>query len=833
MKNTIFPLIAGLFISTFCWAQPDVNINDQDWTSSSPNGACGCSTDFNNGAIQNFHDAGGAAAAYTANENESITFCPDATGSKVVVVFATNAGYVFDVDASDTVFVYDGPNNSSPLLATLNNVLTPNGLNVPASWANTSGCLTIDFVSDAAIEGAGWDANISCSNLAQPFTNHMVAYSFGESNGSGDNTNDIFPDDTGYVDVCLGDSVYFVATPYFPYEPGGDSAALSGGGYMQSTNHTTTWEFSDGSILTGDSVLFVPPARNGYFVNMKVEDSYGIFNYLSSRVRVSTIPSFITCMAVEDTLCLGLTTELVGGVTVSDTVGVDPVTTNFPIGGVFGAQTYLPDGSGQNYTTDIPIAGFTPGGTLQNAGDIDKVCVKIEHSYLGDLEMMLTCPSGQSVNIFNSYTGTGLFGAGFGGGGTFLGGAYDNNTGNIGVCEEYCFSMQPGASPSWASTWPGTPTSAATGPSPGNMITPGTYQPEQPFIPAMSGCPINGTWTITVRDNIGIDDGYICEWGIYFNDTLNPNTEYYTPLITNEFWYSDPSIIVDNDTTIVIQPSSTGTSSYTFEVEDNFGCSYDTSINVFVTPGPTMLGDVTICDDEFQYTGMTATNGGDWSYFGPGNLTFDNASSLNPFIEVDEFGTYVLNFYDNYCEDTLSHELVFLAAPAVAVNPFDTICVGNDALVAILPPSLDGVSYLWYDANGNNIGQGDSLLILSNTYIYGTYDFIVEAANSCDTVTDNFQLITESCEIPNVITPNGDGNNDYFFTQFANNYSDVNLSIFNRWGRVVYKTTAYANEWNGINMKGKPLADGTYYYVITYNNSSQEVTGTVTVLNNK
>ena len=90
------------------------------------------------------------------------------------------------------------------------------------------------------------------------------------------------------------------------------------------------------------------------------------------------------------------------------------------------------------------------------------------------------------------------------------------------------------------------------------------------------------------------------------------------------FWHSDPSIIIDDDTTVVILPSSTGISSYTFEVEDNFGCSYDTTINVFVTPGPTMLGDTSICDVELQYIGMTATNGGEWSYSGSGNLTFSN-----------------------------------------------------------------------------------------------------------------------------------------------------------------------------------------------------------------
>ena len=94
------------------------------------------------------------------------------------------------------------------------------------------------------------------------------------------------------------------------------------------------------------------------------------------------------------------------------------------------------------------------------------------------------------------------------------------------------------------------------------MIVPGLYQPEQSFIPALQGCPINGTWTLTVRDNLGIDDGYICEWGIYFNSTLHPNSETYAPLITSHNWLPDSTIISNQDTNIIVQPNSLGASLY-------------------------------------------------------------------------------------------------------------------------------------------------------------------------------------------------------------------------------------------------------------------------------
>ena len=126
--------------------------------------------------------------------------------------------------------------------------------------------------------------------------------------------------------------------------------------------------------------------RNGFFISLRIEDSQGQFQYSFCKVRVSTVPNFSSCAPLDSPLCLGNTTQLIGGVTTVDTAGVDPVSANFPIGGVFCTQTYLPDGSGINYTTDINISGFTPGATLQNSNDIDKVCFEIEHSYLGDLK---------------------------------------------------------------------------------------------------------------------------------------------------------------------------------------------------------------------------------------------------------------------------------------------------------------------------------------------------------------------------------------------------------------------------------------------------------------
>ena len=153
--------------------------------------------------IFKFFDTGGSITSYNSNENEVITLCPDGSGSKMVVAFGINAGYTLNIHPTDTLYVYDGNSVNSPLLAAINDSTFPNGINIPASWSNISGCLTFKFVSDGSSEGSGWDANLSCANLIQPFRNHISAYITGNANGSNDTISDLNPVDTGYVIFVL------------------------------------------------------------------------------------------------------------------------------------------------------------------------------------------------------------------------------------------------------------------------------------------------------------------------------------------------------------------------------------------------------------------------------------------------------------------------------------------------------------------------------------------------------------------------------------------------------------------------------------------------------
>ena len=85
--------------------------------------------------------------------------------------------------------------------------------------------------------------------------------------------------------------------------------------------------------------------------------------------------------------------------------------------------------------------------------------------------------------------------------------------------------------------------------------------------------------------------------------------------------------------------------------------------------------------------------------------------------------------------------------------------------------------------------------------------------------------------IPSAFTPDGDGVNDAFGAK-GKNIISLKMKIYNRWGELVYETDQLNDTWDGT-YKGKPLPDGTYYFIITYqliNSRVETLKGNLTIL---
>lgn len=746
---------------------------------------------------------------YLPNMDEIITFCPDLNqGSKVSIAFAVNIGFTFNIDPSDTLYVYDGPSIASPLLGAYNSGTHPTGFFAQASFQNNpSGCLTLRFRSNGSAQGTGWDANVACGNPQQPFFPHMHAY----VNGTGPDA--LNPADTGYVDVCFGDSILFVADPAFPY-----ALETTNTGYSQNPgNCAYQWTVGGVGQFNNDSIWFTPPARSGYFVDLRITDIFPQIKRITAKVRVSQLPNFAGTGPYQDTVCLGQNTFLIGGVTQQDTVGVDIPFGEFQIGGVFAGLTFLPDGSGVQYATNIGISGFNDTTTITSAANFDQMCLDIEHSYIGDIEIALTCPNGTTVSIMNAYNQTPfgwaeLIPGGCGNGiGTFLGNDTNLDGGAPGApVWSYCFS----------------PTQATLGTicnenAAGNTVINsygfssmnpnGVYLPDGNFNDFI-GCPVNGNWTITVQDNQGIDDGYIFQWGIYFNQSLYPDQEGYQNTIVSDSWSNNPTIISgQNDTAIIIQPITPGTANYTYNVIDDFGCHYDTTVVLEVLPLPNIFGDTIACNLFLQVNNTTSYNGGVWVASDTAAVNFSNSNAENPLISTTTPGIYSVTYTDNACSNAITSLIEF--PPYVYVDVLDSaICEG--ATIDIIAATINsGTLQAGYNPQSQMQwfnGSNDNFIVVSSA---GNYS--VTLNNVCHSASDTAHITIKPCdiEVPNIVSLSSMAGNQLFNVDY-DGIQTFECVILNRWGNVIYTYTDPAGSWDGKTMDGKLVEEGTYFYKI-------------------
>ena len=749
----------------------------------------------------NFSDG---PANYLPNMNEIVVFCPDLTqGSKVSIAFATNIGFTFNIHPTDTLYVYDGPSIASPLLGAYNSGTNPNGFFVQASFQNNpSGCLTLRFKSNGTNEGTGWDANVACGNPQQPFLPHIQAF----INGVGANA--LNPIDTGYVDICFGDSILFVSTANFPY-----ASEVTNTGYSQNANNCSyQWTIGGIGQFNNDSLWFTPPQRSGYFVDLRITDIFPLIERITCKVRVSQLPSFAGTGPYQDTVCLGENTLLIGGVTQQDTVGIDIPVGEFQIGGIFAGLTFLPDGSGAQYQTNIAISGFDDSTLISSSADFDQLCIDIEHSYIGDLEISLSCPNGTVVSLMNAYNQFGeMIPGGCGNGiGTFLGNDTNLDGGAPGSpVWTYCFSptmatlgtiCTENAAGNWITNSYGFP----------SMNPNGVYLPDGNFNDFI-GCPVNGNWTITVQDNQGIDDGYIFQWGLYFNASLYPESEGYQNTVVTDFWSNNPSIISGQlDTAIIIQPMVAGTSYYTYNVTDDFGCNYDTTVTLEVLPLPNIFDDTLACNLFMQVQNTFSFNGGTWASLDTA-VHFSNNSALNPIINTTSPGIYTVTYTDLACNHTDTAVIEF--PPYVYTQVLDSaICFGAEIIINAATINSGNIQPGYSPTTTLNWSTGSSG---SSITVNSPGDYVVTMANICHSATDTATVTIKPCdiEVPNIIVLSSVNGNEHFTIDY-NGIAEFECVILNRWGNIIYTYTDPAGWWDGKTQDGTLVEEGTYFYKI-------------------
>ncbi|MBL7730739.1 MAG: gliding motility-associated C-terminal domain-containing protein [Chitinophagaceae bacterium] len=207
-----------------------------------------------------------------------------------------------------------------------------------------------------------------------------------------------------------------------------------------------------------------------------------------------------------------------------------------------------------------------------------------------------------------------------------------------------------------------------------------------------------------------------------------------------------------------------------------------------------------------------------------------NPNIANPVITPTTIGniTYTVTATLGTCTQQRSFNLNVFPGASASAGPDVSIIAGDTYQI----PATGSVgSYLWTPSTGLN--SANILNPNATPATTTTYTLTVTNPQGC-IATDDVQItVIPYCIKPmEAFTPNGDGINDLWLITNGNCLVSAKAQVFNRYGSKVFESNDYKNNWNGT-YEGKPLPDGTYYYVISYQligGRMQYLKGNLTIL---
>jgi len=278
------------------------------------------------------------------------------------------------------------------------------------------------------------------------------------------------------------------------------------------------------------------------------------------------------------------------------------------------------------------------------------------------------------------------------------------------------------------------------------------------------------------------------------------------------------------------QSISVDTSGTYYVTISNARCASSDSINVLFEKTINGLSvssldtTDTVCDGEpMQFNGFTSNKVDAWLWsFGDGATD----TAQNTIHTYQSGGNYTVELQATYLcgtdsiTDVFNYSVQINQTPQIELGP-DTFACAESLILTAGENDNAGYDYLWLP---NESDQYELEVTAPGVY------FVTVNNDGCFT-TDSIEVFfSEDFIIPNVITPNGDGANDFFRiegTLECHDYSE--LSVYNRWGALVYYSLNPMTEsWTGYTPSGDPLPSGVYFYRLIGNDG--DVYGSITLI---
>ncbi len=256
-------------------------------------------------------------------------------------------------------------------------------------------------------------------------------------------------------------------------------------------------------------------------------------------------------------------------------------------------------------------------------------------------------------------------------------------------------------------------------------------------------------------------------------------------------------------------------------------CSFSITVAPLLPLTPSVMPLVACMEGETDTIAVELIPGATYTWTAPNGSTIaDTDNQILVIAGGGNSGVYTVSANINGCPTPSASAEVLVASALAAVN--DTFTLGAGMLDTlnvlnndIFIPSDGGVTGYFPDNNN------DLILLNDGTFSYAmgesnftfTYQLCSKTCpDLCSEATVTILLQTEGCQfIPNIFTPNGDGDHQYFVIPCleAGTLQNSSIVIFNQWGDKVYEASPYLNAWDGTlnGEAGKDLPDGTYFYI--------------------
>jgi gliding motility-associated-like protein len=317
------------------------------------------------------------------------------------------------------------------------------------------------------------------------------------------------------------------------------------------------------------------------------------------------------------------------------------------------------------------------------------------------------------------------------------------------------------------------------------------------------------------------------------------NTSFFTSTcsVANDTIISYSWNFDDGDTSALETPSHTFLTDTTYQVnllvQTENSCIHDTTINVEVYDLPIANFSVTeacfglsnSCNDLSLITNATLLY--DWTFDNGETSVIQSPSVLFPTIGMHEINLTVVSSFG--CIDSITRFVQVFDLPIANAGKDTTILKRESLILSAQNSSV--TDYLWSpisSLNNNLISTPTASPLITTIYCVDIKDINGCENTDCVTITVDqvFNVI-----VSNVITPDGNDENDTWVIQGIEIYDNVQVSIYDLWGKLIYLSEDYQNDWEGTSNDDQ-LPDGEYFYVIEDPLTNSVVKGTLTVLRN-